>query len=520
MRIGYLKISLLILLLLSFHYDIVKGTSITHIKADSTYFLKNHINLRGRTVVLPENVTVVVKVGSISNGTLIGNNTVIKCGKDLIFKENIDLQGTFEADTAFSAWFGIKNDCRVDTKGRYLSGTDNYQAFKNLFLFKNVSISEGSYMLSGRIECQNGQVINGNGSTLKFYHKGVCILVDGYPISDVSLNNLHIIGSKYDYNDITEYWHGVSINYAEGVRLNNIVVESCRGDGIYIGGTQANGGDNCIPKSITLSNVKARSNHRQGLSITRCDHVLAEDCEFSTTFGTLPYCGVDIEPNYNLKEVWFNECRNIRFVRCKFCDNDSFGLMICGRGMTSDEMQAQIQTVVVENCSFVNNGICVYGVKGLKIEDCVLQNGGILMTAHGRIQDVFIEDVSVVYDGVNNSCGFQMVLLEQECADVSLSNFRASNCGIFGVYVTRGNKKDRHGNPLPLLNGLTLSNIYVANCSNAVFVSEYVKNAVYDGIVIKDNGVDRNGVKMKSRYGNNLGFIQLDDEKSRRVIIE
>lgn len=113
-----------------------------------------------------------------------------------------------------------------------------------------------------------------------------------------------------------------------------------------------------------------------------------------------------------------------------------------------------------------------------------------------------------------------MVLLEQECGDVSLSNFQASNCGILGVYVTRGNKKNRHGNPLPILNGLTLSNIYVANCSKAVFVSEYVKNAVYDGIVIKDNGVDRNGVKMKSRYGSNLGFIQLDDEKSRHVIIE
>ncbi|MBQ9175028.1 MAG: right-handed parallel beta-helix repeat-containing protein [Bacteroidales bacterium] len=494
------------------------GINVSDIKAGSTYILKHHVNLKGKTIVFPENTTIIAEGGSFSNGTIVGAHTWVKGDNHLIFKNNIKLRGTFEADTAFSEWFDIKSNCRVVGDGRLLGGTDNYQAFKNLFLFKNISISKGSYMLSGQLECQSNQTINGNGATLKFYHRGGGLLVDGNPIRNVSITDLHIIGSKYDYDDKTEYWHGVNINYAENIVLDNIVVEACRGDGVYIGGTQSNGGDNRVPKDIYLSNVRSLRNHRQGLSITRCENVFAEGCEFSETSGTLPNCGVDIEPNSNLAQGWFNKCLNVRFKSCKFWNNENFGLLISGREMSSDKTERQIAEVYVEDCSFENDGICVYGVNGLEINDCVLHDCGIRMTAYGRIKDVSVEDVDVSFDIDNESCGFQLVLLEQECSKVSLKNFKATSCGIFGVYVTRGTKKDSKGNPYPLLNGFLLSDIFVANCSNSIFVSENVRNAVYDGVVIKDNGIDRKGLKMKSRYGNNLEFVQLDDRSTRRII--
>lgn len=519
MYTGILRLLLLQIFTLLSLLDVQRmNNNIGQLRASSTYVLRSHINLRGRTIIMPEGVTIDTRGGIFYNGTIIGNNTLVKGDKRIIFGDKITLQGTFEADTAYSEWFHIKNDCKIDNEGGFIRGTDNYQAFRNLFVFNNISISPGSYMLSGRLECKSNQVINGNGATLKFYRKGDCLLIDGNPVQNLTIHNLRIIGSKRDFNDQTEYWHGITIYYAENVTLENLIAESCRGDGIYIGGNQPNGGDDKVPQSIKLSHVKALRNHRQGLSITRCDNVLAEECEFSSTSGTLPYCGVDIEPNNNVEAGWFNECHNIRFVRCKFSNNEGTGLMICGREMSSEITQNQICNVSVENCSFFDNGIIVYGVNGLGIKDCSLKNGEIRMSAQGRIKNVSVENVDVVFHENNNSCGFQLVLMDQECKNISLRNFSASSCGVFGVYITRGTLNDIDGNPLHLLDGLVLSDIVVENCNNSVFVSEYVKNAVYNGITIKDNGIDRNGMKMKSRYGSNLEFIQLDEKTSRRVL--
>lgn len=482
-----------------------------------THTINSPVDLGGHKIEIPVGHKLVFKgEGCLKNGLIVGNQTSVIAGKRHIF-ENITLQGTFTAKMAYSVWFDIIDDCMLDDAGKYVSGTDNSQGFKNLLCFDNVYIAPGCYMISQGLSCVASQTIEGNGATIKFRKKGVCLSISNVeeePLSNVSLKNMNIIGSKLEYDDKTEYWHGISIGYAQYVNIENVSVSLCRGDGIYIGGLQKDA-DIREPSNITLNLVRCLKNHRQGMSITRGSSILVKDSEFSGTSGTLPACGVDIEPNINEEKNLFNECKDIRFIKCKFEDNDNPGLMISARRYDSESLDNMIRDIVVDDCSFNNNGICVYGVNGLSVSNSSIKNGGITMTAYGRIQSVNIKNVSVSFDKENTACGFQLSLMKQPCKNISVSDFYALSCGVFGVYVTRGTMKDENGGPAHQLDGLLLKNINVAHCANSVFVSEYVGNATYDGVYIKDTGIDGKGRKMKSRYGSNLEFMKLDDLKTR-----
>lgn len=482
-----------------------------------THIINSPVDLRGETIEIPVGHKLVFKgEGCLMNGIIVGNQTSVTAGKRHIFV-NVELQGAYTARRAYSDWFDIIDDCMLDNEGKFVSGTDNSQGFNNLFRFDNVCIAPGCYMISQCLSCVASQTIEGNGATIKFRGKGVCLSfsnVEEGPLSNVSMRNMNIIGSKLEYDDKTEYWHGISIGYAQYVNIENVSVSLCRGDGIYIGGLQKTA-DTREPSNITLKLVRCLKNHRQGMSITRGSDILVMDSEFAGTSGTLPSCGVDIEPNIDKEKRLFNECKDIRFINCKFEDNDNPGLMISARSYDSESLDNMIKGVIVDGCSFNNNGICVYGVNGLSVTNSNIQNGGISMTAYGRIQNVNIKNVSVSFDKENTASGFQLSLIKQPCKNISISDFYALRCGIFGVYVTRGTMKDENGGPAHQLDGLVLKNIKVAHCTNSVFVSEYVGNVTYDGVYIKDNGVDSKGRKMKSKYGRNIEFMKLDDLKTR-----
>ena len=479
--------------------------------------IDEYIDLKGNTFkIQPGQKLIFKKNGCLMNGIVEGEMTDVSAGKKHIF-QNIILKGSFTAEKAYSDWFDIIPDCKLDDKYRYISGTDNTQGFRNLFLFKSVVVEPGTYFISGDLSCMPSQEIEGNGATIKCLNKGICVSIssDGdSPISDVTLYNLNLVGSKPDYNDKTEYWHGINISYAENITIECVNISYCRGDGIYIGGLQKEEGDNRISKDIRLKNVKCLKNYRQGMSITRGKNIYVEGSSFSGTSGTLPYCGVDIEPNISLKTGVFNECENIIFSKCIFEDNDNPGLMISAKNYNSGAYDKMIKNIVVEDCTFRNNDICVYGVNGLTIRNCSLGNGEIRMTAYGRIQDVTLDGVKVEFNRQNHACGFQLALLEQPCRNISVANFEASNCGIFGLYVTRGRLTD-NGKPMFLLDGLILKNIKISHCANSIFVSENVKNATYEGVTILNNGIDQSGNRMISKYGQNFFFEKLDDKNTR-----
>lgn len=62
--------------------DLVKVFS----KPNTTYIIKENLNLEGNKIILGEGCTLVFQGGSLSNGTIVGNNTRVKSGNNEIFK--------------------------------------------------------------------------------------------------------------------------------------------------------------------------------------------------------------------------------------------------------------------------------------------------------------------------------------------------------------------------------------------------------------------------------------------------
>jgi parallel beta-helix repeat protein len=85
-----------------------------------------------------------------------------------------------------------------------------------------------------------------------------------------------------------EWGMGLSIDHSDQVVVDGVTSRDCWGDGFYIT-------DRC--SNVTLCNVTADHNRRQGLSVTSVDGLVVRNSIFKNTRGTEPECGIDIEPN-------------------------------------------------------------------------------------------------------------------------------------------------------------------------------------------------------------------------------
>lgn len=73
---------------------------------NTIYIIQYDYNLGGETVTIPANCVLKFDGGSISGGTIIGNDTVICSSPTIIFKENLAFSGTWIAEDYLAEWFG------------------------------------------------------------------------------------------------------------------------------------------------------------------------------------------------------------------------------------------------------------------------------------------------------------------------------------------------------------------------------------------------------------------------------
>lgn len=139
------------------------------------YEIRYDFDLNGETISLPENSTLKFVGGSISNGTLIGNNTKIIADKnEQIFKfdrSNYYIGGTWRIDKWYCAWFGTVADGKA-YKAKYnnlgelektselnyfevlIEGTDNFEPIQEALdaayntNIKVVELGLGSYRIA------------------------------------------------------------------------------------------------------------------------------------------------------------------------------------------------------------------------------------------------------------------------------------------------------------------------------------------------------------------------------------
>lgn len=74
------------------------------------YIIRHNYNLKGETLVVPDNCILDFRGGHIFNGIVNGNNTQIYAGNEQIFGSDIKMSGTWLLRQATSRWFHIGED--------------------------------------------------------------------------------------------------------------------------------------------------------------------------------------------------------------------------------------------------------------------------------------------------------------------------------------------------------------------------------------------------------------------------
>lgn len=140
-----------------------------------------------------------------------------------------------------------------------------------------------------------------------------------------TVNSVNVIGGViqgdlYEHTGATgDHGMGLRIQGATNVCVANVTARDCWGDGFYIGGKPCS--------NITLVNVTADNNRRQGLSITWGESILVRDSTFrntGATQGTAPKAGIDIEPNVG------NWVKDVVVLNSQLYSNWGAGLQLYG----------------------------------------------------------------------------------------------------------------------------------------------------------------------------------------------
>jgi parallel beta-helix repeat protein len=186
-------------------------------------------------------------------------------------------------------------------------------------------------------------------------------------VSDIEISGGRILGDRDTHHGSTGEWgHGIALYGASRVTVRDILVSRCWGDGIGIGGKRPGGKKKLAPvpsQDIVLSGVTCTGNRRQGLTIGHSRDVRVHDCEFSDTAGTLPQCGIDIEPDAPGTAV------RAHIENCVVRGNRGSGIQIHKR--SSD--------ITVKGCTIENNGgygvLAVGTMDGLIVDNLIRGNG-------------------------------------------------------------------------------------------------------------------------------------------------
>ncbi len=207
--------------------------------------------------------------------------------------------------------------------------------------------------------------------------------------------------------------HLVHILDSSHVSVINFDIGPASGDCVYVGSRDCH--------DIHLENLRCRDGWRQGISVTGVRNLMVKDCQFNDTAGTMPQCGLDIEPNY--PDGTGSE--NIVFENCEFSRNQLAGIQISNNS-------EQPTTITFRDCVIRDNG-----------------GSGISLghTAKGNpAQPGFIQFINCVVSGHRHSSvtmGEHIVPnLKIIFKDCTIDNRQASNSAVF---LSSDSPKDVHG---------------------------------------------------------------------------
>ncbi len=242
--------------------------------------------------------------------------------------------------------YGAKGDGRTDDTAAIQAAIEVVASTGGTLL-----VPDGTYMINAVLNNNQGLQLRSNmtfrmssGAVLKALPNGSA----AYSILFLPrVSNVNIIGGTIEGERSAhtgtggESGMGIFVASSQNVYIEGVTAKECWGDGFYIGGSAGS-------TNITLCNVVADHNRRQGLSVVYADGVVVRNSTFKNTQGTLPEAGIDIEPNAG------ETVANMQILGCTFTNNSGGGIQ---NGLAlKDRGIAFARNVLIDGNVMVGNG--------------------------------------------------------------------------------------------------------------------------------------------------------------------
>ena len=412
-------------------------------KENTIYEIRYNFDLNGQEITIPERCILKFDGGSISNGTINGNSSIIISESILIFK-NIIISGTWLVPNIYQSWFNFD----------LTELADNRNNFKNLIQLTNADIINTVFFNSGTYYTKVYEQENINEEALFLLNSNTTLHLNDCVIKTIpfkytnkkiilikNANNVNIYGGHllgdadlHDYDETVssthEHSHGIKIGHnSQNIIINNTIIEKFTGDGIEI----IDSGENMI-NNIQITNVICDANNRQGISIESGKNIYIKNSQFINTSSihvTAPGCGLDIEP-------WIKgvHIENVYIENCVF-ENNKGNVIIQPNLLEDDKVfyennisisKSIINHITIDNCNTIkiNEIKNVGGIKLRNTKNIDISNVNIeLLEIYEILENLSlvkcsISDRMIVSENTNNNNNIKIT-------DCSINNLNCTN---------------------------------------------------------------------------------------------
>ena len=278
---------------------------------NTVYEIRYDFDLNGAEITIPKGCTLKFSGGSLRNGVLIGNNSIIESKEETILYD-VSISGTWDILNIFSVWIQDANPNKM---------LKNIFSLQNEFLQNNIYLSKNNL----EIDLSNNENLVEIKSNLSVYCPDFSIKIRGnsnirsnvFLLSNIS--NVNFCGGTFigdidthvnSSEDSTDEW-----NHCFKITKNckNINIISCNISNFHGDGIDIIGVGEYYPQNINIDSVSLDNNGRQGISIESGFNVFVKNSTITNT-GTIklinPSAGIDVEPFTDtvLENIYISNC--------------------------------------------------------------------------------------------------------------------------------------------------------------------------------------------------------------------
>lgn len=413
---------------------------------NSIYEICDVLDLKGKTVTIPNNCILKFVGGRLINGTIVGNNTIIESPDVQIFSFDRSvhcLKGSWKIDAWKAEWFGAINDGEAlvnsSTFETTFKGTDNYNAIQSALdcaYFTNcrkVILREGAYRISRGLNMGWGKQVMMTLESNREYQDG------GW----VSYSPNGLVAAQILY-DGSEYAINITGGYGTTIRGISVIGKSAslsrkNGEGIHL-----------VEDVIERKSNSVNLDHYVSATVRKNTAAFSQYRPYAGII-TDAYCGdYNSSTGYSLplfpagmkkfdSPVVYSVRVNMQFV--------SIHGFTVGYGISPGKNTGMNEYFKTNNCFFTSNvyavAVCTRNGRNTVFRDCLFDSNycGITNTKFGAVQGSSMPGVGYLYfDNCSFDHSFEIIEYNTEGGSCLFKNCYGEYISVIGKTLALGKK--------------------------------------------------------------------------------